>query len=234
MDGPGREVVSRPGDSRSSLASRSRPRAVTVTVTTGPSLGGASWRSTRANAPTATASVSGHWPLPPPEAKVVGSNPAWRIELRGRSADCHNGCHSVGLFWGGTVSRQQSEESPLRPCGCRPRSGRGLASPRVVASEDQAAVGRHVVRDGARRLSAGRTRGRCAVTAARSPRAVVGRNASTGRTTPQGTTATSISRKSAWPWSSTARTTNEPGASALQPRLAPGAALPTKLLSTNQ
>src|SRR5712692_6884250 len=29
-----------------------------------------------------TASVGGRWPLPPPEPKVVGSNPAWRITLR--------------------------------------------------------------------------------------------------------------------------------------------------------
>jgi len=30
---------------------------------------------------TTTASVGGRWPVPPPEPKVVGSNPAWRIRL---------------------------------------------------------------------------------------------------------------------------------------------------------
>src|SRR5690349_10025210 len=50
----------------------------------------------------------------------------------------------------------------------------------------------------------------------------------------QGTIATSTIRLSACPWSSTARTTNDPATSGRHPTVAPGAEVPMKLEPTNQ
>ena len=62
--------------------SAARNLVVTIVVTTRALLGGADWRRDGLTASVTPISVGERRRRVPPEPKVVGSNPAWRIELQ--------------------------------------------------------------------------------------------------------------------------------------------------------